>query len=174
MTASRLGFMPIKTSLSITLMAVLLSSCATLKAPEQDQDVTASTQEPAELPQAELVASLPKEVESFELAGAQAFDTDGDGVTVRYANPRKHRRADVFVYPVAEKNKKLAHPELVFGSTQATMQAIAQAVQEGIYQNLNVIDAATKANGFKAITTHLDLENQALEPANKTAALSEL
>ena len=37
------------------------------------------------------------------------------------------------------------------GSTQATMRAIAQAVQQGVYQNLNVIDAATRANGLRTI-----------------------
>jgi len=143
--------MPVKFSLSLTLIATLLTSCASLQAPDKTNVATASAEQPAPLPQAELVASLPKSVESFDLIGAEAFDNTGDGVTLRYANARKMRRADVFVYPVAEKNLNLAHPELVYGSTQATMQAIAQAVQQGIYQNLNVLDAATKGNGLRTI-----------------------
>ena len=97
------------------------------------------------------MASLPTTIESFELSGARVFDVEGDGVNIRYSNPRKRRRADVFIYPVAEKNKSLAHPDLVLGSTQATVHAITQAVQAGVYQNLNVIDAATKANGLRTV-----------------------
>lgn len=104
-----------------------------------------------DLPQADLVSRLPKTIESFELEGAQAFSTSGDGVNVRYANERKKRRADVFIYPVADNNLELQHDALVMGSTQATMRAIAQAVQQGIYKNLNVIDAATKANGIRTV-----------------------
>lgn len=152
--------MPAKLALTILLFVSLLSACATVSPPESalaDTVVASGSTEPLqseltqELPQAELVASLPKTVESFEMEGAQAFDTGGDGVNVRYTNARKNRRADVFVYPVAEKNQSLVHSDLVMGSTQATMQAISQAVQQGVYQNLNVIDAATRVTGLRTV-----------------------
>ena len=163
-----------KLVLTNLLAATLLSACSTVKPPESaiagsvvsknsteqrqsavaDSAVSKNSAEQKQLdglPNAELVASLPKSVESFELQGAQAFDEAGDGVNVRYSNDRKQRRADVFVYPVAEKNRALKHSDLVMGSTQATMRAISQAVQQGIYHNLNVIDAATKANGLRTV-----------------------
>lgn len=154
--------MHLKSALTATLIATLLSACASTNSPNAaagdsvlNSDETATQVASSELiieeEQAQLVASLPNEIESFELSGARAFDVEGDGVNVRYANDRKRRRADVFVYPVAENNKKLTHPDLVLGSTQATVQAITEAVQAGVYQNLNVIDAATKANGLRTI-----------------------
>jgi len=149
--------MPVKFTLTLTLITAMCSACASTKPAVPDDPMPAdsraadSTDEEKPLPQAELVASLPKTVESFDLKGAEPFTNSGDGVTVQYANARKQRRADVFVYPVAEDNLKLKHPQLVYGSTQATMKAIAQAVQQGIYQNLNVLDAATKANGIRTI-----------------------
>jgi len=144
--------MPVKFTVTLTLIAAMCSACATPNATSIDEPkAVEKTVQDKPLPQAELVASLPKSVESFDLAGAEPFTESGDGVTVQYANRRKQRRADVFVYPVAEGNRSLKHPQLVYGSTQATMRAIAQAVQQGIYQNLNVIDAATKANGLRTI-----------------------
>ncbi len=155
--------MSVKIALSVTLITLMVSGCATFNssaAKSGDQSLVegqASTDDATDAdnleatPRPEIVANLPKNIESFEMAGAQAFDAEGEGVTVRYANPRKHRRADVFVYPVSENNRNLEHPELVMGSTQATMRAIAQAVQEGVYQNLNVIDAATKAKGLRTV-----------------------
>lgn len=144
-----------RSTLTLVVLTSMLTACAQLQTketlPGTDSDVQAEAETVAPIPQADLVASLPTSVESFELSGAKAFSTDEDGVTVRYANPRKHRRADVFIYPVAENNRSLEHPELVMGSTQATMRAIAQAVQQGVYHNLNVIDAATKVNGIRTI-----------------------
>jgi len=143
--------MLVKYALPLTLIAAMLNACATTSPNNTGSESSGKAAIEKPLPQAELVASLPKKVESFDLAGAKPFNDDGDGVTVHYANAQKRRRADVFVYPVAEGNRKMKHPELVFGSTQATMRAIAHAVQQGIYQNLNVLDAATKANGVRTI-----------------------
>ncbi len=148
--------MLLKSASTAVLIATLLSACATnqsqnASAGDSVEIPTVDVEPVIEVEQAELVASLPESIESFELSGAKAFDAEGDGVNVRYTNAKKRRRADVFIYPVAEDNKALAHPELVLGSTQATMQAISEAVQAGVYQNLNVIDAATKAKGLRTI-----------------------
>jgi len=152
--------MLLKPALSVMIVATLLSACASVPTSDVDtldQEVLKAAEsqnasdDVLQEDEALLVASLPQSIESFELTEARAFDAEGDGVNVRYSNPRKHRRADVFVYPVAENNRALAHPELVLGSTQATVQAITQAVQAGFYQNLNVLDAATKANGLRTI-----------------------
>jgi len=85
------------------------------------------------------------------MESAKPFDAAGQGVNVTYKNDRKRRRANVFIYPVAEKNQDLKHRDLVMGSTQATMQAIAEAVQQGVYQNLEVVDAATRAMGIRTV-----------------------
>ena len=173
--------MTVKFALLTPIVITLLSACATVKSPETPEtlatpavaaatpaivatsemqkestglsDAADSPEQPSieDLPRADLVAAMPETVESFERTGARAFDAGGDGVNIRYANPQKHRRADVFIYPVAENNKNLRHTDLVMGSTQATMRAIAQAVQQGVYQNLNVIDAATRPNGLRTI-----------------------
>jgi len=117
--------MLLKPTLAIMFTASLLSACATISSSDDqsidDRTPLAAESDPViEEDQAELVASLPASIESFELTGARAFDVEGDGVNVRYSNSRKRRRADVFVYPVAESNKSLTHPDLVLGSTQAT------------------------------------------------------
>jgi len=143
--------MPYKLAITLTLIATMISACASTQATPDAADKLAKNEKKGPLPHAELVASLPKTVETFDLAGAREFSTSGEGVTVQYVNARKHRHADVFLYPVAEENRELKHPDLVYGSTQATMRAIAQAVQQGIYKNLSVLDAATKANGLRTI-----------------------
>jgi len=52
------------------------------------------------------------------MESAKPFDAAGQGVNVTYKNDRKRRRANVFIYPVAEKNQELKHRDLVMGSQQ--------------------------------------------------------
>lgn len=128
---------------TLTLIASLgVSACAT---------VNRSADEPKPLPAPEIIDSLPDEVGSFDYQGYRYFEDDSNGYTFRYVNPRKHRMADVYVYPVAEQNEDLDHEELVMGSTRATIQAIGAAVQQGIYNNFNVVGAATQVRGFRTV-----------------------
>jgi len=129
---------------SLCLSACLvLSACATIKAP------TAAKEE--DLPQPKLVESLPDEVGSFDYEGYRYFEVSSAGYAVRYSNPRKHRIADIYIYPVAKQNEELEHDDLVMGSTRATIQAIGDAVKQGIYSDFNVIGAATQARGFRTV-----------------------
>jgi len=119
-----------------------LSACATLEKTSEEEAVP-------EAP--ELIEALPTEVGSFDYEGYRYFTDASTGYTVRYTNPRKHRMADVYVYPVAEENEDLAHDDLVMGSTRATIHAIGEAVKQGIYANFNVVGAATQARGLRTV-----------------------
>ena len=122
---------------------IVTSACAT----------TASTT-PVEAPAAPkpaLYSALPESVDSFELKGYKHFEDGSGGYSVRYANERKRRMADLYVYPVAEENANLEHNQLVLGSTKATLMAIGEATRQGHYSNFNVINAATRAQGVRTI-----------------------
>jgi len=122
----------------VTLLA-LGSACATREPAAADP-----------IPPA-LVASLPGEVGSFDYEGFRRFDDGSDGYSLRYGNARKRRVADVYVYPVAPENAALDHEKLVMGSTRATMQAIGEAVRQGVYTDFNVLNAATRARGVRTV-----------------------
>lgn len=127
---------------SMLLVSMLaLSACASVP----------GTREEAIKPAPEIVDTLPNEIGSFDYEGYRYFDDESNGYTFRYTNARKHRMADVYVYPVAEQNQGLDHDELVMGSTRATIQAIGDAVQQGIYSNFNVVGAATQARGLRTV-----------------------
>jgi len=127
----------------LTLIATLgVSACATVNQSAEDA-------KPLQAP--EIIDALPDELGSFDYQGYRYFEDDSNGYTFRYVNPRKHRMADVYVYPVAEQNEDLDHEALVMGSTRATIQAIGAAVQEGIYNNFNVVGAATQARGIRTV-----------------------
>lgn len=130
--------------LVVLVSAFTLSACATIKAPTEE----AQTQQP-QAP--ELVEALPKEIGSFDYEGFKLFEDEASGYSVRYSNSAKHRVADVYVYPVATQNQDLNHEDLVMGSTRATIQAIGDAVKQGLYANFNVIGAATQARGFRTV-----------------------
>ena len=98
-----------------------------------------------------LIAALPASIESFDYQGFKRFKDGSGGFSVRYTNSRKRRMADVYVYPVAEENLQLTHEKLVLGSTQATMKAIGEAVRQGVYDNFNVVTAATRARGARTV-----------------------
>ena len=122
---------------------VVTSACAT----------TASSP-PVEAPAAPepaLYSALPENVDSFELKGYKHFEDGSGGYSVRYANERKRRMADLYVYPVAEENENMEHAQLVLGSTRATLMAIGEATRQGHYSNFNVINAATRAQGVRTI-----------------------
>lgn len=122
--------------------SLALSACATLKAPEAEKPAPAAP---------DLIDALPTELGSFDYEGYRYFQDESNGYTFRYTNPRKHRMADVYVYPVATENSDLGHDDLVMGSTRATIQAIGEAVKQGIYSNFNVVGAATQARGFRTV-----------------------
>jgi hypothetical protein len=126
--------------LAVLLSLVFCSACTTVSRAEPEP-----VQEPA------LINVLPDELLSFELKGYKYFDDGSGGYSVRYANPRKHRVADVYIYPVAEENKTLAHNQLVLGSTSATIQAIGEAARQGHYANFNVLNAVTQAYGVRTV-----------------------
>lgn len=107
--------------------------------------------EPAPLPEPALIESLPKTVQSFDLQGFKHFEDGSGGYSLRYANDRKRRIADVYIYPVAEENSNLEHNQLVLGSTRATLEAIGAAAQQGHYDNFNVINAGTQARGLRTV-----------------------
>ena len=106
---------------------------------------------PAPLPEPALIESLPENVQSFELQGYKHFEDGSGGYSLRYANDRKRRIADVYIYPVAEENSDLEHNQLVLGSTRATLEAIGAAAQQGYYANFNVINAGTQAHGLRTV-----------------------
>jgi len=126
---------------SVLITCLALSACATLKP---------AVEEPTE-PAPKLIDALPEDIESFGYEGYRYFDDSSNGYTFRYANSQKRRLADVYVYPVASQNADLDHEDLVMGSTRATIQAIAGAVKQGIYDNFNLVGAATQARGFRTV-----------------------
>lgn len=129
--------------LLITFALFLISGCSTV--------TSAPIAEPEPLPEPALIESLPKTVESFELQGYKHFEDGSGGYSLRYANDRKKRIADVYIYPVAEENSTLEHNQLVLGSTRATLQAIGAAARQGHYANFNVINAGTQARGLRTV-----------------------
>lgn len=134
--------MPLFRLASIVAVALLASACATpgtSAAPAEEKAPPA------------LVKSLPSTLDSFEYQGYKYFSDGSDGFSLRYANLRKRRLADVYVYPVALENSELEHEKLVMGSTRATMQAIGEAVRQGVYTNFNVVAAATRARGVRTV-----------------------
>lgn len=122
--------------------SLALSACATLKKPAEKEDT---------LDAPELIEVLPSEVGSFDYEGFRYFEDESNGYTFRYTNSGKHRMADVYVYPVATENEDLDHDDLVMGSTRATIQAIGDAVKQGIYTDFNVVGAATQARGIRTV-----------------------
>lgn len=122
--------------------SLALSACATLKQPSEKEET---------LEAPELISALPPELGSFDYTGFRYFDDESNGYTFRYTNTRKHRMADIYVYPVAQENKDLDHDDLVMGSTRATIQAIGDAVKQGIYTDFNVVGAATQARGIRTV-----------------------
>jgi len=122
---------------------MLISACATTNPEPQLQAA-----QPAE---PDIIALLPEELGTFEYAGYRYFENSEDGYTFRYANTAKRRIADVYIYPVAQENDNLGHSQLVMGSTRATIQAIGEAVKQGLYANFNVVGAATVARGTRTV-----------------------
>lgn len=125
------------------LGSVLLSSACATSASLPAEAVPA--------PEPVLFSTLPDTVESFELKGYKYFEDGSGGYSVRYANERKRRIADLYVYPVAEENINLEHNQLVLGSTRATLMAIGEATRQGHYANFNVVNAATRAQGLRTV-----------------------
>jgi hypothetical protein len=113
--------------------------------------VTPAPNERAPLPEPALIESLPENVQSFELQGYKHFEDGSGGYSLRYANDRKRRIADVYIYPVAEENSNLEHNQLVLGSTRATLEAIGAAAQQGHYANFNVVNAGTHSHGLRTV-----------------------
>jgi len=134
--------MPLIRLASIAAVVLLASACAT---------PGTSAEAPEEPAPPALVESLPPTLDSFEYQGFKYFGDGSDGFSLRYANLRKRRLADVYVYPVAQENSDLEHEKLVMGSTRATMQAIGEAVRQGVYSNFNVVAAATRARGVRTV-----------------------
>lgn len=126
---------------------------------DPDRPSSATQTDANERPDPSLIALLPATFESFDFEGFRHFDQADTGFTVRYSNPRKRRFADLYVYPVAEENRRLAHDQLVMGSTRATLKAIGRAVARGVYANFNVVGTATHARGVRTVarveTTYL-------------------
>ena len=134
------------TRLSLILASLLFTNaCAAVTlAPDQSEKNSENLKEPA------LVQVLPDSVQSFERRGYKYFN-DGSGYSIRYANERKQRMADLYIYQVADENASLDHEQLVIGSTRATMDAISDAAQNGHYANFNVVDAVTHSQGMRTI-----------------------
>ncbi len=130
---------------------LLTSACATTQSTQATDLNTNTAAEAPPLPEPALLKALPETVESFELEGFKHFEDGSGGYSIRYANDRKRRIADLYVYPVAEENTNLAHNQLVLGSTRATLMAIGEATRQGHYSNFNVINAATRAQGVRTI-----------------------
>ena len=124
------------TAAALLLAAAMSSACA-------------SFGERAEPGPPAIVESLPASIASFDYDGYRYFDDGSGGYSLRYSNAPKKRLADVYVYPVAEENAGLEHEALVLGSTRATLQAIGEAVNQGLYANFAVLDAATRAQGLR-------------------------
>lgn len=133
-------------TLALLGSVLITSACATTDATTGDTVAPAS-----EKPEPALIKSLPKKFDTFELQGYKHFDDGSDGYSVRYANERKRRVADLYIYPVAEENTELEHNQLVLGSTRATLMAISEATKQGHYSNFNVINAATRAHGLRTV-----------------------
>lgn len=135
--------------LTITLAMVgslvLSTACAT-SSPKTSEPLASPIVSKAE---PSLIAELPETVDSFEYEGFKHFEDDSGGFSVRYANKRKKRMADLYVYPVAEENTNMEHAQLVLGSTRATLMAISEATRQGHYSNFNVVNAATRATGLR-------------------------
>jgi len=142
---------------SLLAVLTLASACATgapaAGAPDADAAVaagpTAGNGARAEPPA--VLDVLPSSVGTFEYQGFRRFEDGTDGYSLRYANARKRRIADVYVYPVSKENLSLDHERLVLGSTRATMQAIGKAVRAGVYTDFNVVTAATRARGMRTV-----------------------
>lgn len=98
-----------------------------------------------------LIGALPPSIASFDFEGYRHFDDDSGGYSFRYQNRKKKRLADVYVYPVATENAELPHDELVLGSTRATIEAIGEAVDQGLYANFDMLGAATRSNGMRTV-----------------------
>lgn len=126
---------------------VVLSACASVppSEPEAETKVTADSTKP----EPALMKVLPANSNSFDLQGFKHFEDGSGGYSIRYANTRKRRIADLYVYPVADENSELGHNQLVLGSTRATLMAIGEAAKQGHYSNFNVINAATRAQGLR-------------------------
>ncbi|MGQ7843628.1 hypothetical protein ACUNV4_04045 [Granulosicoccus sp. 3-233] len=133
--------MPIVRLAALLLPLLFTSACATVTPAE----------EPVPREEPLLIGTLPDRLESFDLQGYKFFEDESGGYSVRYANTHKRRIADVYIYPVAEENSKLAHNQLVLGSTKATIQAIGEAARQGHYANFNVINAGTQAYGMRTV-----------------------
>jgi len=133
--------------------ALLLGACSangdTLPAAAAQEERGADR---ATAPQPTLVGRLPAQVDSFDYAGYRHFEDDSGGYSFRYRNVAKKRLADVYVYPVAERNTALDHRSLVLGSTRATLQAINEAAAQGLYANFRVVDSATQARGLRMVS----------------------
>lgn len=127
----------------VLVSSLALSACATLKQTTAEDTATADAPE--------LIEALPPELGSFDYEGYRYFEDKSNGYTFRYTNESKHRMADVYVYPVATENTDLKHDDLVMGSTRATIEAIGDAVSQGIYTNFNVVGAATQARGIRTV-----------------------
>lgn len=134
--------MPIVRLVALLLPLIFTSACATTVTPAEDPP---PQEEPA------LIDILPDTLKSFELQGYKYFEDDSGGYSVRYANTHKRRIADVYIYPVAEENRTLAHNQLVLGSTKATIEAIGEAARQGHYANFHVINAATQSYGVRTV-----------------------
>lgn len=128
----------------IALSFLCISACSTVTP-------SPTPSEPEPLPEPALIESLPETVLSFELKGYKHFEDGSGGYSLRYANERKRRIADVYIYPVAEENSDLEHNQLVLGSTRATLAAIGAAARQGHYDNFNVINAGTQARGLRTV-----------------------
>lgn len=121
---------------------VFLTACAATT-PAQPEPVKETLPEPA------MIKKLPDSVDSFDMQGYKYFGDGSGGYSVRYANKRKRRIADLYIYPVADENSELGHNQLVLGSTRATLLAIGEAAKQGHYEKFNVINAATRAQGLR-------------------------
>jgi len=128
--------------------SLLLAGCCLLGACNATGDTREQTPEQAP----DLVSRLPAQVDSFDLEGYRPFEDGSGGYSFRYRNPTKKRLADVYVYPVAEQNADLDHRTLVLGSTRATMRAIGEAVEQGLYANFKVVDSATRGDAVRVVS----------------------
>lgn len=131
-------------SVRLLILLICLATTSACTALAITPDTPESSVAPA------LMQKLPDTVESFNLQGYKYFN-DGSGYSIRYANKRKQRVADLYIYEVAKENALLGHKELVLGSTRATMDAISAAAEQGHYANFNVVDAATHAQGLRTV-----------------------
>ena len=131
---------------------LVTTACATTAPRGIDPDAATFSEENTLSPaKPALVESLPETVESFEFRGFKPFEDGSGGYSVRYANERKRRVADLYIYPVAKENLNLEHNQLVMGSTRATLMAISEATRQGHYSNFSVINAATRARGVRTV-----------------------